>query len=97
MKPGSIWKKYLEKEKKNCRVPRMLLTVIVVSALIADAVIIGGVYWSATYDSSILNYVTQQNMLITAVSVLVIGLVLTTVCTYFSVTHCLKMRGSELY
>ena len=69
----------------------------VVSALIADAVIIGGVYWSATYDSSILNYVTQQNMLITAVSVLVIGLVLTTVCTYFSVTHCLKMRGSELY
>ena len=35
MKPGSIWKKYLEKEKKNCRVPRMLLTVIVVSVLIA--------------------------------------------------------------
>ena len=68
-----------------------------VSALIADAAIIGGIYWSARYDSSVLNYVTQQNMIITAVSVLVIGLLLTTICTYFSVTHCLKMRESELY
>lgn len=69
----------------------------VISALIADAAIIGGVYWASRYDSSVLLYVTQQNMIITAVSVLVIGLLLTTICTYFSVTHCLKMRGSELY
>ena len=69
----------------------------VVSALIADAVIFGGIYWASTYDAGVLQYVTQQNMIITAVSVLVIGLVLTIVCTYFSVTHCLKMRGSELY
>ena len=69
----------------------------VVSALLADAAIIGGIYWAARYDSGILNYVTQQNMIITAVSVLVIGLLLTTICTYFSVTHCLKMRVSELY
>ena len=68
-----------------------------VSALIADAVIFGGIYWAARYDNDVLQYVTQQNMLITAVSVLVIGLVLTIVCTFLSVTHCLKMRGSELY
>lgn len=68
-----------------------------ISALIADAAILGGIYWASRYDSSILNYVTQENMIITAVSVLVIGLLLTIVCTYFSVTHCLKMRGSELY
>lgn len=68
-----------------------------ISALIADAAIFGGIYWASRYDSSILNYVTQENMIITAVSVLVIGLLLTIVCTYFSVTHCLKMRGSELY
>lgn len=68
-----------------------------VSALIADAVIFGGIYWAARYDNDVLQYVTQQNMLITAVSVLVIGLVLTIICTFLSVTHCLKMRGSELY
>ena len=69
----------------------------VVSALIADAAILAGIYWASRYDSSVLNYITQENMIITAVSVLVIGLLLTTVCTFFSVTHCLKMRGSELY
>lgn len=69
----------------------------VASALIADAVILAGVYWAATYDVTVLRYVTGQNLLITAIAVLAIGLVLTLVCTYFSVTHCLKMRGSELY
>ena len=68
-----------------------------VSALIADSVISFGVYWASRYDSGVLSYITEENMIITAVSVLVIGLVLTIVCTYFSVTHCLKMRGSELY
>ena len=69
----------------------------VVSALIADSVIFFGVHWAAVYDASVLNFITQQNMIITALSVLGIGLFLTIVCTYFSVTHCLKMRGSELY
>ena len=69
----------------------------IASALIADAAIVFGVYWSARYDSGVLQYVTQQNMVVTAVSVLVIGLVLSVVCTYFSVTHCLKLRDSELY
>lgn len=69
----------------------------IASALIADAVIFFGVHWAAVYDAGVLDYITQQNMVITAVSVLGIGLVLTIVCTYFSVTHCLKMRGSELY
>ena len=68
-----------------------------ISALIADAAIFGGIYWASRHDNGVLQYITQQNMIITAVSVLVIGLVLTIVCTYFSVTHCLKMRGSELY
>ena len=69
----------------------------VASALIADAAILSGIYWASTYDDNVLIYVTQQNLIITALSVLGIGLTLTIVCTYLSVTHCLKMRGSELY
>ena len=69
----------------------------IASALIADAAIYLGVYWVGAYDASVLHYITKQNMLITATSVLVVGLVLTIVCTYFSVTHCLKMRSSKLY
>lgn len=69
----------------------------IASALIADAVICFGVHWAGVYDAGVLEFITQQNMVITVASVLGIGLVLTTVCTYFSVTHCLKMRGSDLY
>ena len=69
----------------------------VASALIADAAILSGIYWASTYDDNVLIYVTQRNLIITALSVLGIGLTLTIVCTYLSVTHCLKMRGSELY
>jgi len=69
----------------------------IASAFIADTVILSGIYWASSYDETVLNYITPQNMLITAVSVLGIGLTITIVCTYFSVTHCLKMRGSELY
>lgn len=68
-----------------------------VSAIIADAVIFGGIFWTSRYDNGVLQYLTQENLIITALSVLVIGLVLAIVCTFFSVTHCLKMRGSELY
>lgn len=69
----------------------------VVSAFIADAAILSGIYGASVYDAGVLLYVTQQNMIITLVSVLGIGLILTILCTYFSVTHCLKMRGAELY
>ncbi|MBR5395685.1 MAG: permease-like cell division protein FtsX [Bacteroidaceae bacterium] len=69
----------------------------IASAFIADAVILAGIYGASVYDADVLLYVTQQNMIITAVSVLGIGLILTILCTYFSVTHCLKMRGAELY
>ena len=69
----------------------------IASALIADAAILSGIYWASTYDENVLIYVTQRNLIITALSVLGIGLTLTIVCTYLSVTHCLKMRGSELY
>lgn len=69
----------------------------IVSAIIADAAILGGIYWASRYDSSVFDYVTPQNMIITGIAVLGIGLLLTIVCTFFSVTHCLKMRGSELY
>lgn len=69
----------------------------IVSAVIADAVILSGVYWASTRDAAVLHYVTGQNLLITAAAVFAIGLVLTIVCTYFSVTHCLKLRRGELY
>lgn len=69
----------------------------IASAVIADAFILGAIHWAATYDGAVLHYVTMQNMAITAASVFVIGLLITLLCTYISVTRCLHKRESELY
>lgn len=69
----------------------------IASALIANTALFAGIYWAASHDEDVFRYVTQQNMAYTAIAILVVGLVLTIVCTSFSVTHCLKMRSSKLY
>lgn len=69
----------------------------IASALIANTALFAGIYWVASHDEDVFRYVTQQNMAYTAIAILVVGLVLTIVCTFFSVTHCLKMRRSKLY
>ncbi|MBQ8865162.1 MAG: permease-like cell division protein FtsX [Bacteroidaceae bacterium] len=69
----------------------------IASALIANTALFAGIYWAASHDEDVFRYVTQQNMAYTAIAILVVGLVLTIVCTFFSVTHCLKMRRSKLY
>ena len=68
-----------------------------VSAILADAVLFGLIVWAAKYDEGIWYYVTQQNMLIVAGSVLAVGLLITTVCTYVSVTRQLYRRKEKLY
>ena len=69
----------------------------IASALIANTALFAGIYWAASHDEDVFRYVTQQNMAYTAIAILVVGLVLTIVCTFFSVNHCLKMRRSKLY
>ena len=67
------------------------------SAIIADGVLFGLIMWAARYDEAIWLYVTQQNILIMAGSVLAVGLFITIVCTYVSVTRQLYMKAEKLY
>ena len=69
----------------------------IASALIANTALFAGIYWAASHDEDVFRYFTQKNMAYTEIAILVFGLVLTIVCTFFSVTHCLKMRRSKLY
>lgn len=68
-----------------------------ISAILADAVLFGLIMWAAKYDEAIMLYVTQQNMLIVAGSVLAVGLLITVVCTYVSVTQQLYKKAGKLY
>ena len=68
-----------------------------ISAILAIAILFGMVTWAAKYDEGVLLYVTRQNMLIVAGSVLAVGLFITTACTYVSVTQQLYKKSRRLY
>ena len=68
-----------------------------VSAILADVVLVGLILWAAKYDEGIMQYITQQNLLIVGGSVLAVGLFITVVCTYVSVTAQLYKKARRLY
>ena len=61
----------------------------ILSAIIADAIIIGVVYWARSFE--------PEMMTIVGISVLVFGLLITFLCTYLSLSKYLKMNSNELY
>ena len=67
------------------------------AGFLADAVLLGGIHTLWNYDPMMQQYVTMENVGITALAVLVCGLLLTLLCTYISVSHYLSMREGELY
>ena len=81
------------------RRPFMLrsLWIGIVSAIIAIIVLLGCIHWAASFDQAVLEYVTWPNIGIMALCVLGFGLLITTLCTYLSVTNYLRKREHELY
>lgn len=67
------------------------------AAVLADALLIGGVYWALQKDAYIATIVDTNIIVIMAASVLVAGLLLTFVCTWLSVGHFLRMKENEMY
>lgn len=69
----------------------------VLAALLADAVLLGTIRWAVTNDPEVAHFVTLEHLLIAGGCVLTVGLLMTVVCTFVSVTHYLKARESSLY
>ncbi len=69
----------------------------VISAIVADIIIIGGVYWASTFEPEINMVIDMQVMIIVGASVLVFGLLITFLCTFVSLSKYLKMNSNELY
>ncbi len=68
-----------------------------VAGILADALLLGGLRALWNYDHSMSEYVTLENVGITALAVVVSGLLLTLLCTFISVSHYLSMREGDLY
>lgn len=67
------------------------------AALLADGVLAGCLYGLYTYTPDILLVVDWVVLAVTAGSVLLFGLLLTTICSYLSVNKFLKMTAGDLY
>ena len=73
------------------------LMVGIIAALLAIMALGAAIYALYYYEPGILRIITWRELLITALSVLVFGLVITLTCSYVSVNRFLKMPAGELY
>ena len=76
---------------------RQGLFVGIIAAVLANAVLGGGVYALYTYEPNILNIITWRELTITGVAVLLFGLLITAFCSWMSVNKFLRMTAGDLY
>ena len=76
---------------------KQALLVGVIAALIAIAVLGGCMYALYYYEPNIISIITWRELTITAVAVLLFGIIITAVCSYISVNKFLRMSAGELY
>lgn len=81
------------------RAPFMRRAVVIgiVAALLACSALGGGMYALYIYEPGIENVITWRELTITGASVLVFGIVITLLCSYFAVNRFLRMTAGELY
>ena len=72
-------------------------TLGIASAIIADALIIGGIYWLHNFEPQITAVIDIKAIIIVSASVFIFGLIITIFCTLFSLNKYLKMSSNELY
>lgn len=76
---------------------KQALLVGVIAALIAIAVLGGCMYALYYYEPNIISIITWREPTITAVAVLLFGIIITAACSYISVNKFLRMSAGELY
>ena len=68
-----------------------------VAALLACGALGGGMYALYNYEPNIIMVITWRELAITAASVFCFGIIITLLCSWFSVNKFLKMTAGELY
>lgn len=68
-----------------------------VAAMLANIVLGGCVYALYYYEPEVIAVLTPEVLAITGGSVLLFGLIITTLCVYFSLNYFLRLRAKQLY
>ena len=69
----------------------------IISAIIADGLLIGGLYWLYKFEPQISAVINLQAIAIVTASVFFFGIVITFLCTFFSLNKYLRMSSNDLY
>ena len=67
-------------------------TLGITSAIIADALIIGGIYWLHNFEPQITAVIDLKAIIIVSAAVFLFGIIITYFCTLFSLNKYLKMK-----
>ena len=76
---------------------RDAVTIGIIAAILACTVLGGAYYALWQYEPNIMNIITWELLVITAVAVLLFGIIITLLCSYISVNRFLRMTAGELY
>lgn len=76
---------------------RRSMCIGLLAGVLADGVLAGIMVYFHKYDAETASLLTRQDLMLTGVSVLGCGLLLTMACTFYSVSHFLGLRESEMY
>ena len=74
-----------------------MMVVGLIAAVLACGALGCGMYWLAEYEPGVLNVITWIDLTVVGASVVCFGLIITALCSYFSVNRYLKMTAGELY
>jgi len=69
----------------------------ILSGAVANAVLTSLAYTAVKYEPELLAIISPENIMIVAASVMVFGIIITTLCAYISINKYLRMKISELY
>ena len=72
-------------------------TLGIVSAVIADGLILGGLYWLHNFEPQIHTIIDLKAIAIVSAAVFLFGITITFLCTFFSLNRYLKMSSNRLY
>ena len=76
---------------------KQALTVGLIAAVLACGVLAGCAYGLYTFEPGIVAILTWRELVIVAASVFLFGILITWMCSYFSVNKFLRMTAGEIY
>lgn len=69
----------------------------ILSGIASASILTFGAYMAVNYEPELLAVISPESILIVVASVIIFGIMITTLCAYFSINKYLKMKISELY